>query len=139
MREIYRDELLPDDEYNGRLYGLGKTVQLTNGTMDTQNAHGFVSYGRSAVTSAERERTPPREQVPSVGQNTQSPPPGQAGMSLGSAAGILSATGPSPLSNQGGPGLGGGFTNALGSPYGAIPVNVNGAYHLRQIGVGGDR
>ena len=73
MREKHRDELLPDDEYNGRLYGLGKTVQLTNGALDTQTAHGLVSYGRSAVTSAERERTPPREQISGVNPNTQSP------------------------------------------------------------------
>lgn len=128
MRELYSEDL-DEAEYNGKLYGLGKTaLQLTNGTYDTQ-------YGRSAITSAERERTPPRENSSVVSQQGQQGA-GQQGMSLGGAPGMLG--GPSSLPTPGGPGMGG-FPSTLGSPYGAIPVGVNGAYHLRQIGVGGDR
>ncbi|EJC97855.1 CAF1-domain-containing protein [Fomitiporia mediterranea MF3/22] len=138
MRQLYHDDLLDDSEYKGKLYGLGKTaVQLTNGTYDTVSAHGLVQYGRSAVTSAERERTPPREQAGlTVQGQTQQGGSQQQGMNLG-APGMLGG-GPASLPTPGGPGLGG-FSNTIGSPYGTIPVGVNGAYHLRQIGVGGDR
>ena len=133
MREVYREELLDDDEYNGRLYGLGKTAPLTmaNGLYDSTSAHGLATYGRSAITTAERERTPPRESVNAIGQNSQAQ--AQQGMGLGTP-GMMGAGGPG-LTAPGAPGMGGGFANALGSPYGQLPVN--GAYHLRQIGVGG--
>lgn len=139
MRQVYSTDLLDEAEYNGKLYGLGKTaLQLTNGTYDAQSAHGLAQYGRSAVTSAERERTPPREQGSIVSQNQsqQGGANGQQGMGLG-GPGIL-GSGPATLPAPGAPNMGG-FSNTLGSPYGGIPVGVNGAYHLRQIGVGGDR
>ena len=136
MREVYREELLDDEEYNGRLYGLGKTAPLTmaNGLYDSTSAHGLATYGRSAITTAERERTPPRESVNAIGQNSQAQGQ-QGGMGLG-APGMMGAGGPG-LTTPGAPGMGGGFANTLGSPYGQLPVNVNGSYHLRQIGVGG--
>lgn len=147
MREAYKEDLLDDSEYNGRLYGLGKTAPLTmtNGMYDSTSAHGLASYGRSAITTAERERTPPPREnvgvgVNSVGQNSHGHSQAQGqqgGMGLG-APGMMGAGGPG-LTNPGAPGMGGGFANALGSPYGQLPVSVNGAYHLRQINVGGDR
>lgn len=137
MRQVYYDDLLDESEYNGKLYGLGKAaVQMTNGSYDTQSAHGLVQYGRSAVTSAERERTPPREQAGMISQSQSQQNVSQQGMGIGGPS--MLGGGPASMPTPGAPGMGG-YPNPLSSPYGAIPVGVNGAYHLRQIGVGGDR
>ncbi|KAI5114614.1 hypothetical protein M0805_004748, partial [Coniferiporia weirii] len=71
MRELYFNDQIDDGEYNGKLYGLGKTVLTTNGTLDTQSALGIgMALGlRSGATIAERERTPLlREQTVAQGQ-----------------------------------------------------------------------
>jgi CCR4-NOT transcription complex subunit 7/8 len=46
MRELYFNNRIDDDEYNGKLYGLGQTFSLTNGMADP---------GRAGATIAERE------------------------------------------------------------------------------------
>jgi CCR4-NOT transcription complex subunit 7/8 len=46
MRELYFGDRIDDNEYNGKLYGLGQTFSLTNGMADP---------GRGGITIAERE------------------------------------------------------------------------------------
>ncbi|KAH8114441.1 CAF1-domain-containing protein [Phellopilus nigrolimitatus] len=138
MRELYFNDHIDDGEYNGKLYGLGKTVLATNGTLDTQSALGIgMALGlRSGATIAERERTPlMREQqaVSAQGQQQQQQGGTQQGMGMGGGPNMMGAGGPTPLPTPGGPGMGGGYP----SPYGGMPVNVNG--YMRTIGVGGDR
>ena len=143
MREIYFGDHVDDSEYNGKLYGLGKTVlaaltnSTSNGPLDASGSLGMgisgLSMGlglRSGVTIAERERTPlPRDNTQTQGQQQT----GQQSMSLG--PGMISS-GPAPLST---PGPGMNSFPALTAPYGAMPgVSVNGPY-LRQMGVGAER
>lgn len=46
MREIYFDDHIDDDEYSGKLYGLGQTFSMTNGLTDPS---------RGGATIAERD------------------------------------------------------------------------------------
>ncbi|KAJ3756509.1 ribonuclease H-like domain-containing protein [Lentinula raphanica] len=64
MIETYFQDGFDDDEYNGKLYGLGKTFTVTNGSLADTGRPG-------AATLAEREdRNPAREMAP---QNSQTP------------------------------------------------------------------
>ena len=46
MRELYFNDHIDDEEYNGKLYGLGQTFSFSSGIVDA---------GRGGVTIAERE------------------------------------------------------------------------------------
>src|SRR5258707_13017364 len=97
MREIYFDDRIDDDEYSGKLYGLGQTFSMTN---------GFTDPSRGGATIAEREdRSSAREvqnQTPGPnGGSTQQTQP--VAMSLSSLQGgiptNINATGYGPLTN----------------------------------------
>ena len=126
LREVYFGDHVDDNEYSGRLYGLGSTVaalsSVVNGTYDAGGV-GTLGMGlgpmgmagmsmRSGATIAERERTPlPRESLPAQGLQGQ----GVQNQGVGVQGGIPT------------PGLGG-FPPAL-TPYGMAA----GTY-LRQLG-----
>ena len=111
MREIYFDDRIDDDEYSGKLYGLGQTFSMTN---------GFTDPSRGGATIAERDdRNSARE--------VQNQTPGPNG-------GSTQQTQPVPMSlNQ----LQGGIpTNITSTGYG--PLTNGPAPYLRTM-VGGGR
>jgi len=135
MRELYFNDQLDDDEYNGKLYGLGKTalaalVHATNGQLDPS---GVMNLGmgvgsmsglslRSGATIAERERTPlPRDATTSSSQQQQQQ---QAQAQAAQTQGQTPSLGALTASSLSASGLSG-FPSSLGTPYGAMP---NGPY-----------
>jgi len=136
MRELYFNDEVDDDEYNGKLYGLGQTVlaALVNATNGQMDANGVMNMGmgvgsmsglslRSGATIAERERTPlPRDSATGTSQQQQQSQSAQTQgqtPSLGAlSAAALSSSGLS------------GFPSSMGTPYGAMP---NGPY-VRSMG-----
>ena len=116
MRELYFNDQIDDEEYNGKLYGLGQTFSISNGMVDP---------GRGGATIAEREdRGPTRESH----NHTPGPPvPGNApSQNVPMAIGSLPA-----------PTLGGTISAPLttATPYSTLGANG----YLRTTMVGGTR
>ncbi|KAI0061487.1 CAF1-domain-containing protein [Artomyces pyxidatus] len=94
MREIYFHDQIDDDEYNGKLYGLGETFTLSNGLPDP---------GRGGATIAEREdrgvardaqgQTPVQGQMGMASMGGQLPPNGAYGPMSANGAFIRTAVG----------------------------------------------
>lgn len=109
MRELYFHDDIDDDEYNGKLYGLGETFTQANGIPDP---------GRGGATIAEREdRGLSREMQNQNAAASQ----GHVGLSLPTPA--LGGAMPTPLPPN--------------AAYG--PMGANNGYIRTAIGVGGGR
>ena len=105
LREVYFNDQVDDNEYSGRLYGLGSTVAALSSSMNgayDSNGSGLNGMGmgmglvglsamnamRSGVTIAERERTPlPRETMSSA-QGLQGQGLGGQGQGVGVGVGV---------------------------------------------------
>ena len=102
MREIYFDDRIDDEEYSGKLYGLGQTFSMTN---------GFTDPSRGGATIAERDDRG------STGREAQNQTPGPNGgtpqqtqpvtMSMNALQGVVSTSitqgSYGPLTNGPGP------------------------------------
>ncbi|KAI0032555.1 CAF1-domain-containing protein [Vararia minispora EC-137] len=111
MRELYFQDTIDRDEYNGKLYGLGETFSQTNGLPDP---------GRHGATIAEREDRGVSRDMQS--QNATGGMPGQAlGVGAMQPSALASAIAQLPP----------------GGTYG--PMGTNGAFLRNPIGVGGGR
>lgn len=109
MRELYFNDAIDDNEYNGKLYGLGQTFTVPNGI--TESVRG------SAATIAEREDRGPARDQQSQASNSQVQMMGMAALTTPAMAGAM----PAPMPT---------------SPYG--PLGANGPY-MRTAMVGGGR
>jgi len=111
MREIYFDDRIDDEDYSGKLYGLGQTFSTTN---------GFTDPSRGGATIAERDdRSSARE--------VQNQTPGPNG-------GSTQQTQPVPMNLN--PLQGGIPTNINATGYG--PLTSGPSPYLRSM-VGGGR
>lgn len=109
MREIYFSDKIDDAEYNGKLYGLGQTFALTNGTEPVRG---------SAATLAEREDRGPQREL------SQTPGPTQShSVPMALATPAMASAMPAQIPPS--------------TPYG--PMGANGPYMRPAIGVVGGR
>lgn len=113
MRELYFGDEVDDEEYNGKLYGLGQTFSVPNGFTDTV---------RGGATIAERDDR-------SVSRDAQNSTPGasSAGTNGQSQNNVMGIGVPIPTPSLGGA-LQSGTTYApMGSnPYMRTPIGVGG-------------
>ena len=119
MRELYFQDKIDDEQFNGTLYGLGSSYANGSLVSDTDRTIG-------AATAAERDRGPvnitPRQ------QHSQAIPIQAPG--LGGPPGLTNGLGSA--------GLGGGFPGSLGGPFGA-GMGSNPFVRSAMGTVGGDR
>lgn len=111
MREIYFDDRIDDEEYSGKLYGLGQTFSMTN---------GFTDPSRGGATIAERDDR-------SSARDVQNQTPGPNG-------GANQQTQPGPMNLNP---LQGGIQTSI-TPGGYGPLSNGPAQYLRTM-VGGGR
>jgi CCR4-NOT transcription complex subunit 7/8 len=112
MREIYFDDRIDDEEYSGKLYGLGQTFSVTN---------GFTDHSRGGATIAERDDRG------SAGREGHNQTPGPNG-------GTTQQTQPVPMSINP---LQGGMPTSI-TPAGYGPLTNGPTPYLRSM-VGGGR
>jgi len=75
MREIYFDDRIDDDEYSGKLYGLGSTFSTTNGLTDPSRGGATIAErdNRSSAREVQNQTPGPNgsaaQQTPAVAIN----------------------------------------------------------------------
>jgi len=72
MREIYFDDRIDDEEYSGKLYGLGQTFSMTNGLADPSRGGATIAEREDRGSAREVHNQTPGPNGGGAGQQTQS-------------------------------------------------------------------
>ncbi|KAF9071201.1 CAF1-domain-containing protein [Rhodocollybia butyracea] len=67
MIELYFQDGFDDSEYNGKLYGLGKTFSVLNGSLAESGRAGAATLAEREDRNPSREMQPQTAQTPSIG------------------------------------------------------------------------
>lgn len=73
MLETYFQDGFDDSEYNGKLYGLGQTFTVINGSLADSGRPGAATLAEREDRNPAREMPPPNGQTPSVSMTMAMP------------------------------------------------------------------